>query len=78
MIAAIDWSQIFELIWAAAVAGIAVAVTFAVLIVGATRASDHRRADRGGVAAAYIVLAGVAAVVFAGGVVLGISIIVSK
>ena len=78
MIAAIDWGQIFELIWAAAVAGIAVAVTFAVLIVGATRASDHRRADRGGVAAAYIVLAGVAAVVFAGGVVFGISVIVSK
>ncbi|HKE81959.1 MAG TPA: hypothetical protein VKB54_21760 [Solirubrobacteraceae bacterium] len=78
MIAAIDWGQIFELIWASAVAGIAVAVTFAVLIVGATRASDHRRADRGGVAAAYIVLAGIAAVVFAGGVVLGISIIVSK
>ena len=78
MIAAIDLGQIFELIWAAAVAGIAVAVTFAVLIVGATRASDHRRADRGGVAAAYIVLAGVAAVVFAGGVVLGISIIISK
>lgn len=78
MIAAIDWGQIFELIWAAAVAGIAVAITFAVLIVGATRASDHRRADRGGVAAAYIVLAAVSAVVFAGGVVFGISIIVSK
>ena len=78
MIAAIDWGQIFELIWAAAVAGIAVAITFAVLIVGATRASDHRRADRGGVAAAYLVLAGVAAVVFAGGVVFGISIIISK
>jgi hypothetical protein len=78
MIAAIDWGQIFELVWAAAVAGIAVAVTFAVLIVGATRASDHRRADRGGVAGAYIVLAGIAAVVFAGGVVFGISIIVSK
>jgi hypothetical protein len=78
MIAAIDWGQIFELIWAAAVAGIAVSITFAVLIVGATRASDHRRADRGGVAAAYIVLAALAAVVFAGSVVFGISIIVSK
>jgi hypothetical protein len=78
MIAAIDWGQIFELIWAAAVAGIAVSITFAVLVVGATRASDHRRADRGGVAAAYLVLAALAAVVFAGGVVLAISIIVSK
>ena len=78
MIAAIDWGQIFELVWAAAAAGIAVSITFAVLVVGATRASDHRRADRGSVAAAYLVLAALAAVVFAGGVVLAISIIVSK
>ena len=78
MIAAIDWGQIFELIWAAAVAGIAVAITFALLILGATRASDHRRADRGGVAAAYFVIAALAAVAFAGSVVFGISIIVSK
>ena len=78
MTAAIDWGQIFELIWAAAVSGIAIAIIFAALIVGATRASDHRRADRGGVAAAYIVLAAVSAVVFAGVVVLGISIIVAK
>jgi hypothetical protein len=75
---AIDWGQLFELVWAAAAAGIAIAIAFATLIVGATRASDHRRADRGGVAAAFLVLAAVAAVVFAGAVVFGVSIIVSK
>ena len=45
-VASIDWSQIFQLVWAATLAGVAVAVSFATLILGATRAADHRRADR--------------------------------
>jgi hypothetical protein len=78
MTAAIDWGQLFELVWASAAGGIVVAVAFAALIVGATRAADHRSADRGGVAAAYLVLAALAAVAFAGAVVFGVSIIVAK
>ena len=45
--AAIDWGQLFELVWAGALAGVGVSVAFATLILGATRAADHRRADRG-------------------------------
>ena len=59
--AAIDWGQLFELVWAGALAGIGVSVAFATLVLGATRAADHRRADRGRVAGAYIVLGAVAA-----------------
>ena len=77
-IASIDWNQIFELVWAAAVAGIAVAVSFAVLILDAARAADHRRADRHKTASGYFVLAALAAFTFAGGVVYGISVIVAK
>jgi hypothetical protein len=77
-LAAIDWGQLGELVWASALAGIAVAIAFSALIVGATRASDERRAGHGAVAAAYTALAVLAAVVFAGGVVFGISVIVSK
>ena len=76
--AAIDWGKLFELVWVAAVASIAVSVSFAMIIVGATRASDCRRADRGVAATAYVALAALAALVFAFGVVFGISIIVSK
>jgi hypothetical protein len=78
MIAAIDWSQLFELVWASAVAGIAVAIAYALLIVGVTRASDRRRDGRDAAATAYIALATVAALAFAGGVAYGISVIVSK
>jgi hypothetical protein len=76
--AAIDWGQLFELVWAAALASVAVSVSFAALILGATRAADHRRADRTRIASAYFVVAALAAFVFGGGVVFGISVIVSK
>jgi hypothetical protein len=76
--AAIDWGKLLELVWASALAGIAVAIVFSALILGATRASDHRRSEAGATAAAYMALAVVAALAFAGGVVFGISVIVSK
>ncbi|MEA2359315.1 MAG: hypothetical protein QOI62_2575 [Solirubrobacteraceae bacterium] len=76
--AAIDWGKLLELIWAGALAGLAVAIAFAVMILGATRATDARRADRGGVAMGFAALAVLAGLLFAGGVVFGISVIVSK
>ena len=76
--AAIDWGQLFELVWAGALAGVGVSIAFATLILGATRASDHRRADRARVASAYLVLGAVAAFAFGGSVVLGVYVIVAK
>jgi hypothetical protein len=76
--AAIDWGKLLELVWASAVAGAAVATVFAALILGGTRASDHRRANESATAAAYMALAVVAALAFTGGVVFGISVIVSR
>jgi hypothetical protein len=78
MTAAVDWGQLFELVWAGALAGVGVSAAFATLIFGATRAADHRRGERGRVASAYFVLAAVAAFAVAGSVVFGISVIVSK
>jgi hypothetical protein len=76
--AAIDWRQLLELVWASAAAAAAVAIVFAALIFGATRASDYRRAGESIPATAYLTLAVLAALAFAGGVVFGISVIVSK
>jgi hypothetical protein len=75
---AIDWGQLFELVWAGALAGVGVSVAFATLILGATRAADHRRADRQRIASAYFVLGAVAAFAVAGSVVFGVYVIVSK
>jgi hypothetical protein len=76
--AAIDWGKLFELVWASGVAAIAVAASFATIIVGATRAAECRRADRAGAATAYLGLAAISALVFVGGVVFGVSVIVTK
>jgi hypothetical protein len=77
-LASIDWGKLLELVWVSALAGFGIAVVFATLIVGATRASDLRRERHGTAAAAYTVLAMLAALAFAGGVAFGISVIVSK
>lgn len=77
-VAAVDWGKLFELVWASAVAGIAVAVVFSTLIVGLTWASDHRRDGRGATASVYMGLAVLAGLAFAGVVVFGVSVIVSK
>jgi hypothetical protein len=76
--AAIDWGQLFELVWAGALAGVAVSGAFATLILGATRAADHRRAERIREASAYMALAAIAGLIFAGSVVFGVWVIVSK
>jgi hypothetical protein len=78
MIAAIDVAKLFELVWASMLAGVAVAVTFSLVIIGITRADDCRRDRRSGSATAYAALSAFAALLFFGGVAFGISVIAAK
>jgi hypothetical protein len=78
MIAAIDVGQLFELVWAAALATIAVAICFSLVIIGAARAEDCRRNRRAGSATAYAALSVVAGAAFLGIAVFAISVITSK
>jgi hypothetical protein len=78
MIAAIDVGQLFELVWAAALASVAVAVCFSLVIIGAARAEDCRRNRRTGSATAYVALSLVAAGAFIGIVIFAISVITAK
>ena len=62
-IASIDVGLLFEVVWAAALAGAVVSVLFALVVLFSARSAETRRAGRGGTAAIY----GVAAVLsFAG------------
>jgi hypothetical protein len=76
--AAIDWGQLLELVWAAALAGVAVAVCFALIILGAARASESRRNDRAAAATAYGALSVIATLVFLGGVAFAVVVISAK
>jgi hypothetical protein len=78
MIATIDVGKLFELVWAAALAGIGVAICFSLIIIGAARAEDCRRNRRAGSATVYATLSVVAGIVFFGIVVFGIAVITAK
>ncbi len=78
MLAAIDVGKLFELVWAAALAGVVVAVTFSVAMVGFTRAADARREGSDAGATAYGALGLVAFTAFLGVVVYGVSVIIAK
>ena len=77
-VAAIDAGQLFELAWASALATVAVAVCFSLVIVGAARAEDCRRNRRAGSATAYAALSVVSGVLFIGIAVFAISVITAK
>ena len=78
MIAAVDTGKLFELVWAALLAGVAVSVLFAVLIVGATRATDQRKADRRGAAGLLLGMSFAAGLACLAAVGFGLAVIVSK
>ena len=78
MIAAVDIGKLFELVWAAALAGLVVSGAFATALVGFTRSGERRQAGSGAGAAAYAVLGFVGIALFLGALVFGIEVIVSK
>lgn len=78
MIAAIDTGKLFELVWAAALAAVAVAICFSLVIIGAARAEDCRRNRRSGSATAYATLSVLAGLAFLGIAAFGITVITAK
>jgi uncharacterized membrane protein len=80
MIAQIEWDKIGQLLWAAPVAGLLVAITYSFMIVGWARASEARRAPGAGGAAGlgYTVLGVVSTVAFVAVVVYGVAVIVNR
>jgi cation transporter-like permease len=77
--AAIDWDAIAQLLWVAPIAGLAVAITYSLMIVGFARSSEARRDGSGGATAmAYSVLALLSTAAFLAVVVYGVVIIVKK
>ena len=77
-LAAIDFGQLFELVWAAALAGVVVAGSFALGLVGFARAAERRADRQGALATAYGVLGFLGIGLFLAAVVFGISVIVAK
>jgi hypothetical protein len=76
--AVIEWDKIGELLWVAPLAGLAVAITYSLMIVGFARADESRRDGSGGAALAYSVLGLLSTLAFFAVVAYGVIIIVKK
>jgi Na+/H+-dicarboxylate symporter len=76
--AAIDTAALLKMIYSSLLASIAIAVIFATTVLGAIRATDMRRANRNGAAAAYGALATLGLLLATGIVVYGLTLIARK
>jgi len=78
LLLAVDTGLLWQVIWVSLVAGVGISALFSLVILGGARAGDARRAGHRGAAAAYVALAAVAFLLFAGGVALGVQEMVTK
>ena len=76
--AAVDFHALGQVVWVSLVAGVGVSVLFSLVIFGADKAGDARRAGQESQALAYGVLAVVAMVVFSVAVVVGVVVMLRK
>jgi hypothetical protein len=74
----VDWNALRDVVLAATGAGIGVALTFSLLIVGWARSDEMRQHGRSVAAAAYLALAVVSLAIFLGGIALAIILITHK
>jgi hypothetical protein len=75
---AVDTGLLWQVIWVSLLAGVGISALFSLVILGSARAAEARRAGQGGAAAAYVAVAVVAFLLFAGGVALGVQEMVAK
>jgi hypothetical protein len=78
LVAAIKVSELVQVIWVSAAAGVGVTVLFSLVVLGSARSAEARRAGRDGAATAYAGGAVLAFAAFAAVVVLGVQIMLSK
>ena len=78
MIASVDTEGLLELVWAAPLSALIVAITYSVFIYGTARASERRRAGNAAGATAFAAIAAISGLAFAGTVVAGVAIIISR
>lgn len=76
VLAAVEWSQLLEVVWVSLLAGVGVTVLFSLVVFGSSRAAEARR--EGGSPALYGALAGLALLSFLGAVVFAITVILDK
>ena len=75
---AVDGHLLLQVVWVSLVAGVGITALFSLVILGATRSDDARRAGHGVAALFFLALAVVAFALFAVGVVLGVQAMLER
>ena len=75
---AVEISQLAEVVWVSALAGLVMTTTYSLAVFGAGRYLEAQRTGRRGAAAAYATLAIALLLAFGGGVIWGVQIMLSK
>jgi hypothetical protein len=78
MIAAVDAGQLLDVVWVSLLAGVGITTAYSFVVLGSGRSAEARRAGRSGAALGYAALAVVMLCVFAGAVVYGVHVMLSK
>ena len=74
----VDWSALFEVVWASLLAGIGVTAVYGVAILGGTRAGELRRDGNPVAATLYAIVCGIALAIVGGAIVFGIVVMTTK
>jgi hypothetical protein len=78
MLAAVEINQLFEVVWVSLAAGLGATAVYSLIVFSTGRWASARRAGEGGAVIAYGALAVVCGLVFAGGIVLAVDVMLSK
>jgi hypothetical protein len=78
MIAAIDAGQLAGVVWVSFLAGVGITTAYSFVVLGTGRSAEARRAGHSAAAIGYAALAVLMLCVFAGAVVYGVHIMLSK
>jgi hypothetical protein len=76
--AIVDIHALLQLVYVSLIAGVGICVVYAVAVIGVTRSSEHRRADRRAASALYAALATIAVAGCGWAMVTGIAIMAKK
>ncbi len=74
----VDTKELYETVIAALIAGVGLTTAYSVMIFGLARFGEYRRSDRPLAATAFGAVAALALAVTAGGIVLGMIVMLSK
>jgi hypothetical protein len=78
MLLAVEIGQLVEVVWASVLAGVGITTAYSLVVLGSGRSAEARRGGRRGPALAYVALAGMGLLAFAGGVAFGVHVMLAK